>query len=175
MNTTFSVEHNFACNFYFLRLYIFIFNKSRFCVSVSVSVFLQFAFACFVANRTVERVVQKQKFEHTLATTFHCVAIGYNVHPFGYICSTCYCWLWHPRNFLRAILIFDKLTRCSVACWHTRVNQTHSARACYFQFWMIAKIWDFHADTSARFKNILPCDDFVIYAVDVDMYNIVHC
>src|SRR6185437_13606864 len=50
-------------------------DKAAFRGAIAEGHVLQFAFAAFIANRTVERVVRKQKFEHALASALYLLRI----------------------------------------------------------------------------------------------------
>ena len=69
-DTAFVVEHDAFAEIHTLRLFHLLFDEAGLSLAEFDRKFLQAAFARLVANRTVERVVDEQKFHHALAAFF---------------------------------------------------------------------------------------------------------
>ena len=63
----------------------FVLEKTRLGIPVIDAEFLQAAFARLVADWTIERMIDKEKFHHTALTFLHQRRIGANGHAFGHI------------------------------------------------------------------------------------------
>ena len=72
-------EHNI------LGLLDFVLEKTRFGVAEIDAEFLQTAFAGLIANRAIERMIDKKEFHHTALTFLHEGRVGANRHAFGYV------------------------------------------------------------------------------------------
>jgi len=165
-----AVEHYLARDFDLLGLDVFVFDVARLPVTVGVRVLLKFAFARFVANGAVERVVQQNELQNALAAALDGVAVCDNVHVLRDFRAAGDCRLGHKGDFRRTVRLFEQLARGSVARGHTDCDKAHSARTRDFQVGVVAEKRNFDAEAAARVEHVQPRVDLIVRAVDVDFY-----
>ena len=79
-NAAFGVEHDAWPKVNRLRLVNLCLNEAARALAVIHRIFLQFAFARLIADRTVKRMIDEQRFQHTFAHLLYAGCVRVNFH-----------------------------------------------------------------------------------------------
>src|SRR5581483_5216347 len=167
-NAAFIVERHAWTELDVLRLLHFVFEKSRTLVAVFDLEFLQATFAGLVADRTIERMIDEQKFHHAAAAFFDQRRSRAHAHPFGHILRATNLRTWHPidRRFAIAAELWFAIRP---HLRHAHLDQTHSAIARRAELLVIAIARHVFARLLARFDHTRAFRKLMPDAVDLDV------
>ena len=138
-DAAFVVEHDALAEVHALWLFHLLFDETGFAFAKLDGKFLQPALARLIANRTVERVVDEQKFHHALAAFFDERRGGANAHALGDFHRAANLRLRSPADLGLAIGIQHGLAVGS----HLRaagLHETHAAVARRAEFGVVAVV-----------------------------------
>src|SRR5579871_134163 len=124
------------------------FHELRFGGAIAEGHVLQFAFSASIANRTVQRMVSEEQFQHRLARLLDLVAFGRDHHALADYRRACGLQLGH---------LFD-------------LHQAHPASALQGHVGVIAEGRYLDAHALARFNQQRACGRGDLFAVDSEIY-----
>src|ERR1700737_617200 len=127
-DAAFIIERDARSELHRLRLLDLVFEKAGAGRAVFDAEFLQLAFACLVADRAIERMIDEQKFHYAAATLLNHRRTGADPHPFGDILRATNLRTRHPVNDRFAV---GAELRFAIGTdpRHSHLDQTHPAIA----------------------------------------------
>ena len=125
-NATLAVEQYIGSQRNALIFMIFLFNESGFSIGMHESIFLQLALTCFIANRTVQWMIDEQELHNCMLGMLGSLTFSVNHHAISNRSCACNAEFWTPLNGNFTIRIYLRL-----AIWtlfgESDIDQTHSA------------------------------------------------
>src|SRR5258706_4477927 len=122
----------------------FIIDKAALTGTMRHGEILQRTFTALIADRAIERMRSKQKFNRALLSISCLCRLRQDDHAFFHFIGAGCLQFWHPLDLRRAIL-HHKLTSGTITHWAAQLHQTHATHANWLELWMMTKYGNINA------------------------------
>src|SRR6266513_2450697 len=146
----------------------FVLEKTRFGVAEIHTEFLQTAFAGLIANRAIERMINKEEFHHTELTFLYDRRVGANRHAFGHILSAGNLRTGYPVGDRFAVGAELRLA-IGAKPREAHFDQAHSAIARRTELLVVAVARHENANLRARFDHARAFRKLMPDAINLDV------
>src|SRR5256714_11747104 len=102
-NATVVIERHARAQLDVFRFLDLVFEKPRIRAAILHAEFLEPAFARLIADRTIERMIDEEKFHHAFSAFLGERRIGADSHPFAHILRAGNLWARHPVDYRFAV------------------------------------------------------------------------
>ena len=158
----------------FAKPQLFIINKATLARSICHGEILQGALATFIADRTIERMRGKQKFNGTLLPFGRFRRLCNDHHTlFHFICTSGF-ELGHKLDFRRAVL-HHELTGGAIADRTTNLHEAHAAHTDRLKFGMMTKDRDININHLGGIRHHESFGDGYLFSINCKRDLFTHC